>query len=91
MAGPTIQPPVTAARAATATSDTAVVQTIDQASPCMSRCDPFSVMTKAIGARNAGSVYFHACHIVAIVLPPVIAAAATAASAVGGVTSDSTA
>ena len=57
----------------------------------MSRCDPFSVMTKAIGARNAGSVYFQACHIVAIVLPPVIAAAATAASAVGGVTSDSTA
>ena len=36
-------------------------------------------------------MYFHACHIVAIMSPPVIAAAATAASAVGGVTSDSTA
>ena len=57
----------------------------------MSRCDPFSVITNAIGARNAGSVYFQACHMVAIVSPPVIAAAATAASAVGGDTSDSTA
>jgi hypothetical protein len=31
-----------------------------------------------------------ACHIVAMVRPPVIALAPTAASAVGGVTSDST-
>ena len=67
------------------------VQMIDQASPCMSRCDPLSVMTNAIGARNAGSVYFQVCHMVPIVLPPVIAAAATAARAVGGVTSDNTA
>ena len=48
-------------------------------------------MTNASGARNAGSVYLHACHIVVITLPPVIAAEATAASAVGGDTSDSTA
>ena len=91
VAGPTSQPPVTAASAPTATIDTAVVHTIDQTSPCMSRCDPLSVMTNAIGARNAGSVYFQVCHMVPIVLPPVIAAAATAARAVGGVTSDNTA
>ena len=91
MAGPAIHPPVTAASAATATIDTAVVQTTAQTPPCISRCDPLSVMTNAIGARNAGSVYFQACHMVPIVLPPVIAAAATAARAVGGVTSDSTA
>jgi hypothetical protein len=48
-------------------------------------------MTNASGARNAGNVYFAACHIVRIVSPPVIAAEATAASAVGGETSDRTA
>jgi hypothetical protein len=36
-------------------------------------------------------VYFQVCHIVPSTEPPVIAAAATEASAVGGVTSDSTA
>jgi hypothetical protein len=50
-----------------------------------------SVITNASGARKAGSVYFVACHMVGIVLPPVIAEEATAASAVGGDTSDSTA
>jgi hypothetical protein len=52
---------------------------------------PLSVKTNANGTRNAGSVYFHVCHMVAITRPPVIADAATAASAVGGVTSESTA
>jgi hypothetical protein len=52
---------------------------------------PLSVSTKANGTRKAGSVYFHVCIIVAITRPPVIADAATATNAVGGVTSDSTA
>ena len=47
--------------------------------------------TNANGTRNAGSVYFQVAIMVLIALPPVIAAAATAASAVGGLTSDSTA
>ena len=64
---------------------------LDQTSPCRAECDPLSVTTKAIGARNAGSVYLQACIIVGIALPPVIAAEATAASAVGGDTSESTA
>ena len=49
------------------------------------------MITNASGARNAGRVYLQACHIVGITLPPVIAAEATAASAVGGDTSESTA
>ena len=36
-------------------------------------------------------MYLHACHIVGMTLPPVIAADATAANAVGGETSESTA
>jgi hypothetical protein len=39
------------------------------------------VSTNANGTRNAGSVYFHVCIIVAITLPPVMADAATDASA----------
>ena len=45
----------------------------------------------ANGTRNAGSVYFHVSIIVRNGLPPVIAAAANGASAVGGLTSDRTA
>jgi hypothetical protein len=82
---------VTTARAPTASADTSVTHSTVPASCCSSNAEPLSVSTNAIGTRNAGSVYFHVCHIVLITEPPVMAAAATAASAVGGVTSDSTA
>ena len=49
------------------------------------------MITKASGMRYAGSAYRRVCHMVGTSRPPVIAAAATAASAVGGDTSDSTA
>ena len=49
-----------------------------------------AVSTNESGTRNAGSAYFSACHMVGIAAPPVTALAPTAASAVGGVTSDST-
>ena len=60
-------------------------------SPRPSSSEPLSVITNASGARNAGRVYLQACHIVGMTLPPVMAAEATAASAVGGDTSESTA
>ena len=47
--------------------------------------------TKAKGTRNAGSEYFQVCIIVRNGLPPVMAAAAKGDSAVGGLTSESTA
>ena len=43
------------------------------------------------GTRNAGSVYFHVSIIVRNGFPPVSAAAANGDSAVGGLTSESTA
>ena len=78
------------ARPATASIATAVAQTMSTGEPWPSRYEPFPVTTNAIGARNAGSAYLSACHIVGIVRPPVIAAAPTAARAVGGVTSERT-
>ena len=45
----------------------------------------------ANGTRKAGSVYFQVSIIVLNGLPPVIAAAANGDSAVGGLTSESTA
>lgn len=59
--------------------------------PVPSSPSPFGVTTNAIGARYAGSAYRRVCHMVGTSRPPVTAAAATAASAVGGDTSDSTA
>src|SRR6476469_1174903 len=90
-AGPNSQPPVTTARAATPSADTTTTHSTVTASCWSSNAEPLSVNTNANGTRNAGSVYFHVCHIVLITEPPVIAAAATAARAVGGVTSDRTA
>jgi hypothetical protein len=86
-----IQPPVTTASAATASAPTAPVHTMSRKDRNPSRPCPFSVSTNANGTRNAGRVYFHVCIIVGITRPPVIAEAATDASAVGGVTSESTA
>ncbi|GFJ92551.1 hypothetical protein Prum_061930 [Phytohabitans rumicis] len=51
---------------------------------------PGPVRTNASGARKAGRAYLRACHMVGSVRPPVMADAPTAASAVGGVTSEST-
>ena len=59
--------------------------------PCSSSPSPLSVSTNANGTRKAGSVYFQVSIIVRKALPPVIAAAAKAESAVGGLTSDRTA
>jgi hypothetical protein len=87
---PGTQPPVAIARPTTAKAATTVAQTMPVTGPRASRYSPGSVSTKAIGARNAGSAYFRACHIVGTVRPPVMALAPTAASAVGGVTSEST-
>ena len=82
---------LTTASAATAAPQTAVAHTMSSKSPRESSRLPLSETMKAIGARKAGRVYLQACIIVGITLPPVIAAEATAASAVGGDTSDSTA
>ena len=52
---------------------------------------PSGLRVKANGTRNAGRVYFQVSIIVRNGLPPVMAAAANGESAVGGLTSDSTA
>ena len=52
---------------------------------------PSSLSVNTNGTTNAGSVYFHVSIIVLNGRPPVIAAAANGESAVGGLTSDSTA
>ena len=64
---------------------------IPRIGPWSSSPSPFGLSTKANGTRNAGSVYFQVSIMVLNALPPVMAAAATADSAVGGLTSESTA
>ncbi len=86
-----IQPPAPAASAATAHADTAPVHRAPRNPPCATREAPSGVKVKASGTRKAGIAYLHACHIVAMTRPPVIAEEATAASAVGGDTSERTA
>jgi len=93
--GPVFPTPSTHAPAAAESAKmpahaTAVAHSTSSAGPRPSRYSPASVTTNAIGTRNAGNAYFRVCHIVGITRPPVIADAPTAASAVGGVTSDST-
>ena len=68
-----------------------MASTIRPIEPCPISASPFGVSTKANGTRNAGSVYFQVAIMVLNASPPVIAAEATAASAVGGLTSASTA
>ena len=58
---------------------------------CSSRPIPCLLSVNANGKTNAGSVYFHVSIIVGTGLAPVMAAAANGESAVGGLTSDSTA
>ena len=58
---------------------------------CSSTPSPSGLSVNVNGTRNAGSVYFQVSIIVLNGLPPVIAAAANGDSAVGGLTSDSTA
>lgn len=79
------------ASAATASAETAVVHRTPVRPPVPRSREPLSVRTNANGTRNAGSEYFQVATMVRIGLPPVMAAAAAAASAVGGLTSDSTA
>ena len=81
---------MTTASAATATAETSVASTIRPIAPCPISAAPLGVSTKANGTRNAGSVYFQVASIVLNASPPVMAAEATAASAVGGLTSAST-
>ena len=59
--------------------------------PCSRIPIPSPRNVKTNGTRNAGSVYFHVTIIVRNGLPPVSAAAASGESAVGGLTSESTA
>jgi hypothetical protein len=56
-----------------------------------SNASPSGVTVNANGTTNAGRVYFQVSSVVRIGLPPVIAAAAKGDSAVGGLTSESTA
>ena len=59
--------------------------------PRIRRPRPCGSSVNANGTRNAGSAYFHVSIIVLNGRPPVSAAAAKGASAVGGLTSDRTA
>ena len=59
--------------------------------PSNNRPRPRGSSVNANGTRNAGSEYFHVSIIVWNGRPPVSAAAANGASAVGGLTSDRTA
>ena len=59
--------------------------------PRRSAPTPSGLSVNTNGTRNAGSVYFHVSIIVSKGLAPVSAAAANGDSAVGGLTSDSTA
>ena len=68
----------------------AMTHSTPSAGPRPSRYSPGPVTTNAMGTRNAGNPYRRVCHIVGIARPPVTADAPTAASAVGGVISDST-
>src|SRR5688572_10929557 len=55
------------------------------------RPSPRGSIVNANGTMNAGAVYFHDSIVVRSGLPPVTAAAANGESAVGGLTSESTA
>ncbi len=79
------------ARAPTARAETSTVSPICNGEPCKSSPSPFGERTKANGTRKAGRVYFQVSIIVLKAFPPVTAAAATAARAVGGLTSERTA
>ena len=59
--------------------------------PFSSSPRPAGCNVKTKGTRNAGNVYFQAIIVVRYGFPPVIAAAANGARAVGGETSESTA
>ena len=79
------------ASAATATTDTASASRMVPTGPSSSSASPRGDSTNANGTRNAGSVYRQVSIMVRNGLPPVMAAAATADSAVGGLTSERTA
>ena len=64
---------------------------ITPAEACNSSPSPRGWIVNASGTTNAGAVYFHDSIVVRSGLPPVTAAAANGDSAVGGLTSDSTA
>ena len=59
--------------------------------PCSRSPIPCALSVNANGKTKAGNVYFHVSIIVGKARPPVMAAAAKGESAVGGLTSDSTA
>ena len=90
-AGPSSQPPVAAASAATATAETAVAARDLPRRPRASSARPAGGQHEGEGDEEGRQRVLPGRHIVGITLPPVMAAAATAASAVGGLTSDSTA
>ena len=61
------------------------------AGACSRSPSPRGSIVNANGTTNAGAVYFHDSIVVRSGLPPVTAAAANGDSAVGGLTSESTA
>src|SRR5262245_62831019 len=86
-----IQPFAATASAISANTAETVDHTTLTGVECRSRPRPRGSMVNANGTTNAGAVYFHDNIVVRNGLPPVIAAAANGDSAVGGLTSDSTA
>ena len=97
----TMRSSVEAARRIQPVADTAIATTpriavnSDQATSLAGACSrspsPRGSIVNANGTTNAGAVYFHDSIVVRSGLPPVTAAAANGDSAVGGLTSESTA
>src|SRR5690348_1524321 len=85
------QPPRPPARAATPTAAVSDVKRIADQAPRSNTPSPSWLNVNTNGTRKAGSVYFQVSIIVSNGLAPVSAAAANGDSAVGGLTSDSTA
>src|SRR5690606_29504210 len=90
-AGPRSQPPSPIASAAMPIAAEIVVRTTSGNGAWSRSPRPDGLSVKTNGTRNAGSVYFQVSIIVRNGFAPVIAAAAKADSAVGGLTSERTA
>src|SRR5262245_39688076 len=86
-----IQPAADTAMARTPSAAVTNDHTTVPAEACSSSPSPRGSIVNANGTMNAGAVYFHDSIVVRSGLAPVSAAAANGDSAVGGLTSDSTA
>src|SRR5439155_9318373 len=90
-AGPVIQPAAPILNPASAAEEVSVMRTIRWMLPDNRSPIPSGDKQNITGTTKAGSVYFHACIVVATGEPPQMAEAAKGANAVGGETSASTA